>query len=237
MLLPLRPKAAALNRSTETTRAGIRDTARTLREHEARLTSLEAHNRSTAAAIAVTKRSHTTYISQLCVHSRQPPPVPVAQQPPVLTNLATSVAPAAQQSPTSPNLATFVAPASQQPLAPATYTVSTALAATQPLAPATSAVSTALAATQPLAPSASTVSTTLSATQPLALGSPCFHVFSTAQHAAAGPPRPLDLHTLVGRGFACQPAAPSPTAFRRPRRYLPGASHLQVDVQKQTLSV
>ena len=224
-------KAAALNLSAEITRAGIRDTARTLREHEARLTSLEAHNRSTAAAIAVAERNCTTYISQLCVHSRQPPSVPAAQQPPALTNLATSVAPAAQQSPTSPNLATFVAPAAQQPLAPATYTVSTALAATHPLAPATSAVSTALAATQPLAPSASTVPTTLAATQPLALGyhSPCCHFFSSAQHAAAAPPRPLDLHTLVGRDLACQPAAPSPTAFRRPRRYLPGASHLKVD--------
>ena len=65
---------------------------------------------------------------------------------------------------------------------------------------------------------------------------PCCH-FSSAQHIAAGPPRTLDFHTLVGRSLACPPAAPSLTAFHRPRRYVPGASHLRVDVQEQTLPV
>ena len=201
-LLLLRTKAVALNRSSETPRAGIRGTAGTLREHEARLTSLEAQNRSTAVAIAVAERNHTTYISQLCSHSRQPPPVPVAQQPPASAKLATSVAPAAQQSPASTNnvttvapaaqqpasanLVTFVAPTSQQPLAPATSTVSTALAATQPLPPATSAVSTALAATRPLG-------TTVPATsRPSATTAPAF-TFSARPNMP--PPAPRDPST------------------------------------------
>ena len=56
--LPLRKKVATLDRTSATTRAGIEDTTRTLREHEARLASLEAQKRSTAAAIAVTERNH-----------------------------------------------------------------------------------------------------------------------------------------------------------------------------------
>ena len=43
LLLPLRTKAAALDHSSETTRAGIRDAA--VREHKARLTSLKAQKR------------------------------------------------------------------------------------------------------------------------------------------------------------------------------------------------
>ena len=121
-----------MDRSSETTRAGIQDTARTLTEHEARLAYLEAQKRSTAAAIAVAERNHATYISRLCAHSRQPPPVSAAQQPPASANLATFVAPPAQQ-PASANLATFVAPTAQHPLAPATSAISTGLAGTRPL--------------------------------------------------------------------------------------------------------
>ena len=61
LFLPLRTEAAALDRSSETTRAGIRDTVP--RAHEARLTSLEAQKCATAAVIAVAERNHTTYIS------------------------------------------------------------------------------------------------------------------------------------------------------------------------------
>ena len=115
LLLPLWAKVAALDCSSETTRAGIRNTARTLKEYEARLNFLEAQKRSTAAAIAVAERNHDTYIIQLCAHSRQPPPVPAAQQLPASVNPATFVAPAAQQPPASATLTISVAPAAQQP--------------------------------------------------------------------------------------------------------------------------
>ena len=65
LLLPLRTKIAALDRTSVTTRAGIEDTTRTLRGHEARLASLEAQKRSTAAAIAVAERNHASYVSTL----------------------------------------------------------------------------------------------------------------------------------------------------------------------------
>ena len=103
LILPLRAKTATPDSSSDATRAGIRDTARTLKEYEERLNSLEAQKRSTAAAIVVAKRNHNTYISQICAHSRQPPPVPATQQPPASANPATVVAPAAQQPPASPN--------------------------------------------------------------------------------------------------------------------------------------
>ena len=69
LLLPLRTKIAALDRTSVTTRAEIKDTTRTLSEHETRLASLEAQKRSTAAAIAVTERDHASYISGLCARS------------------------------------------------------------------------------------------------------------------------------------------------------------------------
>ena len=112
LLLPLQKKLDSLDRTSATTRAGMADTTRTLREYEARLASVEAQKCSTVAAFAVAKRNHTSYTSGLCAHSRQPPPVPAAQ--PGAT-LATFVAPAAQQPPTSANLATFVPPAARQP--------------------------------------------------------------------------------------------------------------------------
>ena len=96
LLLPLQKKLATLDRTSATTCAGIADTTWTLREHEARLASLEAQRRSTAAAITVAKGNHTPYTSGLCTHSRQPPPVPAAQEPPASATLATFVAPAAQ---------------------------------------------------------------------------------------------------------------------------------------------
>ena len=50
--------------------------------------------------------------------------------------------------------------------------------------------------------------------------------------------RIFDLHhTMVGRGLAYPPTAPSPTAVRRSRRHIPGPPHLQINVQKQTLPV
>ena len=58
LFLPRRAKGAALDCSSETIRAGIRDTAQTLKEYEARLNSLEAQKRSTAAAIAEAERNH-----------------------------------------------------------------------------------------------------------------------------------------------------------------------------------
>ena len=42
LILPLRTKAAVSDSSSAATRAGTRDTARTLKEYEARLDSLEA---------------------------------------------------------------------------------------------------------------------------------------------------------------------------------------------------
>ena len=148
-ILPLRAKAATLDCSSEATRTGIRDTSPNLKKYEARLNSLKAQNRSTTAAIAVAERNHNTYISQLCAHSRQPPPVPAAQQPPASANLATSVPPAAQQPPASANLATYVAPAAQQ--TPATTNLSTFVvpAATQSLDTTVSAATRSSAITAP----------------------------------------------------------------------------------------
>ena len=103
------------------------------------------------------ERNHVTYTSQLCAHSRRPPPVHATQKPPTPANSTTFVAPAAQQPPATANLATFVAPAAQQPPATANLTTSTVLAVTQPLAPAASAASTALVATQPLGTTAPAV--------------------------------------------------------------------------------
>ena len=150
MILPLRTKAATLDSSSEAARAGIQDTARTLKEYEARLNSIEAQKRSNAAAIAVAECNHATYISQLCAHSRQPPPVRAASQPPALANPAIFVAPAAQQPPASANPETLVAPATQQNPATANLATFVVPATMQPLAPATSVVFPALAATQPL---------------------------------------------------------------------------------------
>ena len=65
-ILPLRAKAATLASSSDAARAGIQNTARTLKEFEARLKSIEAQTRSNVAAIEVAKRHHATYISQLC---------------------------------------------------------------------------------------------------------------------------------------------------------------------------
>ena len=53
--------------------------------------------------------------------------------------------------------------------------------------------------------------------QALGCRAPCCHFFSSTHHAAAGPPRILDIHTLVGRGLASPLATPSPTSFHRPR--------------------
>ena len=116
LLIPLRTKIAALDCTSATTRAGIEETTRTLREHEARLASLEAQNCSTAAAIAVAERNRASFISGLSAQqsaSANPATsvAPAARQP-ASANLATSVAPAAQQ-PASANLATSVAPATR----------------------------------------------------------------------------------------------------------------------------
>ena len=148
LILPLRAKAATLDSSSEIARAGILDTARTLKDYEARLNSIEAQKRSTAAAIAVAEHNHKTYISKLCAHSRQPPPVRAASQPPALANLATFVAPTAQQPPASANLVTFVAPAAQQPPASANPAPFVAPAARQPPASANPATFIAPAAQQ-----------------------------------------------------------------------------------------
>ena len=239
LLLPLWTKIAALDRSSATTRAGIQNTARTLREHEARLTSLEAQKRSTAAAIAVAERNHATYISGLCAHSRQPPPVPATQQPPASANLATCVAPAAQQ-PAAANLATFVAPTSRQPLAPATSAVSTALAPTQLLAPATSAVSTALAATQPLAPATSAVSTASAATRPLGTAVPVV----TRPSATAAPAVNFSARPNMPPPAPRAPSTSTPwsvvvsRAHRQPPHQPPSAAHddtyLELRISKLT---
>ena len=62
MILPLRAKDATLDSSSEAAHGGIQDTARTLKEYEARLNSIEAQKRSNAAAIAVDERNHAAYI-------------------------------------------------------------------------------------------------------------------------------------------------------------------------------
>ena len=114
LIIPLREKFTALDRTSTTTRAGLQETTRTLKEHETRLASLEAQKRSTTAAIAVAERAHASYLSGLS--AQQPAPAnpatfvaPAAQQPPAAANLVTFVTPAARQ-PASANLASFVAP-------------------------------------------------------------------------------------------------------------------------------
>ena len=57
---PLRATAATLTSSSDAARAGIQKTARTLREDEARLESIEAQQRSNDAVIAVDERNHAT---------------------------------------------------------------------------------------------------------------------------------------------------------------------------------
>ena len=163
---PLRAKAATLASSSDAARAGIQDTARTLKEYKARLKSIEAQKRSNAAVIAVVERNHATYISQLCAHSRRPPPVHAASQPPTPTKPATFVAPAAQQPLAPAKPATFVVPAAQQPSATANLATFIVPAATQPPAPATSAVPTALAATQLLGTTASAAARPSATTAP-----------------------------------------------------------------------
>ena len=77
---PLRAKAATLTSSSDAARARIQETARTLREYEARLKSIETQRRSNDAVIAVAKQNHETYISQLCAQgsSQLSPPAHAA---------------------------------------------------------------------------------------------------------------------------------------------------------------
>ena len=161
LIIPLREKFTALDRTSATTRAGLQETTRTLREHEARLASLEAQKRSTAAAIAVARRTHASYISGLS--AQQPAPA----------NPAILVAPAAQQPLAPANLATFVAPTTQQPLAPANLATSVVPAAQQPLSAGFTAPTTtqrqqppASAAAKPSAPTAPAVTFAARTTMP-----------------------------------------------------------------------
>ena len=156
-------------------------------------------------------------------HSRQPPHVSAAQQPPASPNLATFVAPAAQQ-PASANLATFVAPTAQQPASanlatsvtpaaqqPALANVSTFDAPTtpQPLAPETSAVSTAPAATRPLGP------TVPAATRPSTTIAPAV-AFSARPNMPPPPPREPSTSTpwlvVVSRAHRQPPCQPPSNA-------------------------
>ena len=134
VIQPLRVKAAALISSSDAARAGIQETARTLREYEARLKSLDAQQRSNDAVIAVAERNHATYISQLCAQgsSQRPPPAHAASRPPAPANSATFGVPTAQQPLATVNLATFVVSAATQPLGTTAPAAARASATTAP---------------------------------------------------------------------------------------------------------
>ena len=222
-IMPLRKKAASLSSSSAAARAGIKETARTLRELETRLRLLEDHQRATAADIAAAEREYTTFTSRLGgqTGSQRPAPAnpatlvaPAAQQPLAPANFATSVTPAARQPPASANLATSVAPAAWHP-ALANLTTSVAPSAPQPLALNTSVVSTAPAATRPLGPTAP-AATKPSATVPPAVTS------SARPTMPPPPPRELSTSTLwsVVVSRAHPKPLPQPPSTARDDTYL-----------------
>ena len=129
---PLRSQLSVLHRHRTT--AHIE-----LQECEARVATIEAQERSTAAALAAEKRRHASFLSGLFA------------QPPTPPHLATSVAPAARQPPASANPAALAAPPVPQPTAMGASTVPTVAAVTRSLG------STAPAPTRLLAPPADTL--------------------------------------------------------------------------------
>ena len=126
---PLRSQLSRLRRHSATARtelqasaAALGESARTHRECETRVATIDAQERSTAAALATAERGHASFLSGLSVQQPAPPhsaayAAPAAQQPRAPAHLATSVASAAWQPPTLANLATLVVPLVPQPLA------------------------------------------------------------------------------------------------------------------------